>query len=313
MRSARPLKSMLRALRIFDRGVFLQMQSSNSSENALMVSSCRPPIRTLAVTSGKGGVGKTTIAINLATAVSSLGYRVMLLDADLGLGNVAVMLGIEAKYDLSHVIDGKCALKDILLPGPAGVKIIPASSGTKARLDNSTCAGLVYAFSELSEMTDFLIIDTGADMSYATLNFCSAAQEILLIVCDDPASIANALATIKVLHKEHAIHRFRVLVNMTPAKTGIFVFRKLVESAQCEVDATFDNVAVIPYDAQLRKIARAQQALVSTNPQSHTSKAFVKLAQRVSRWPTPRIPSGKLEFFLEDTIRPQQIKREHLI
>ncbi|MGH8605583.1 MAG: MinD/ParA family ATP-binding protein, partial [Gammaproteobacteria bacterium] len=149
--------------------------------------------------------------------------------------------------------------------------------------------------------------------SYATLNFCSAAQEILLIVCDDPASIANALATIKVLHKEHAIHRFRVLVNMTPLKTGILVFRKLVESAQREVDATFDNVAVIPYDAQLRKTSRAQLALVSANPQSHTSKAFVKLAQRVSRWPTPRTPSGKLEFFLEDTIRPRQKKREHLI
>ncbi|MGH8608790.1 MAG: MinD/ParA family protein [Gammaproteobacteria bacterium] len=289
------------------------MQSLNSSENTLTAPCYRSVIRTLAVTSGKGGVGKTTIAINLATAVSSLGYRVMLLDADLGFGNVAVMLGIEASYDLSHVIDGKRALKDILLPGPGGVKIIPASSSTKARLDNNTCAGLVYAFSELSEMTDFLIIDTGADMSYATLNFCSAAQEILLIVCDDPASIANAVATIKVLHKEHAIHRFRVLINMTPVKTGISVFRRLVESAQSEVDATFDNVGVIPYDVQLRKTARSQQALVSASPQSYTSKAFVKLAHRVNRWPTPRIPSGKLEFFLEQTIRTAAKKREHLI
>lgn len=285
------------------------MQALTSSENA----SSRSPIRTLAITSGKGGVGKTTIAINLATALSSLGYRVVLLDGDLGLGNVAVMLGIEAEYDLSHVIEGKRSLRDILVPGPSGIKVIPASSGEaqKTRLDNSACGGLVYAFSELSEMTDFLIIDTGADMSPATLNFCSAAQEILVIVCDDPASIANAVATMKVLHKEHAIHRFRVLINMSPLRRGISVFHQLVESAQSEVDATLDNAGVIRYDPQLRKITRLQRALVTESPRSLSSQAFIGLARRVGQWPAPSIPSGKLEFFLEQTIGPQQKRGSH--
>ena len=161
----------------------------------------RRPVQVIAVTSGKGGVGKTNVAANLAYALAARGREVMLLDADLGLGNVDVLLGLNARRNLSHVVDGECALEDIVVRGPGNIQLVPASSGAIRMLDlpESEQAGLIQAFSDIGTDVDTLVVDTAAGASSQVINFVKACQEIVVVVCDEPTSITDAYAMIKIL------------------------------------------------------------------------------------------------------------------
>ena len=168
------------------------------------------------MTGGKGGVGKTNVSVNLSMALADLGRRVMLMDADLGLANVDVLLGLTPKRTLADVIAGECDLRDVLLQGPGGIRIVPAASGTQSMVSLTPMqhAGLIQAFSDISENLDVLVIDTAAGIGDAVVSFVRAAQEILVVVCDEPTSITDAYALIKLLNRDHGISRFRVLANM---------------------------------------------------------------------------------------------------
>jgi len=271
------------------------------------------PIQVIAVTSGKGGVGKTTVSINLAMAMASLGRAVLLLDADLGLANVDVMLGLKPEKNLSHVIDGACALEDILLPGPGGIKIIPASSGIQRMTELSVRehAGLVNAFSELAGPMDVLIIDTPAGISESVIRFCAAAQEVVVVVCNEPASITDAYAMIKILHQEHRISRFRVLVNMTHGeREGQYLFDKLDKVTQRFLDVSLDLIGAIPYDVQVRTTALQQRALLEAGPASPAAKALRGIASRINQWPRPDVASGRVEFFWDRLVKWEQSEWE---
>ena len=145
------------------------------------------PVRVIAVASGKGGVGKTNVSVNLAMAIASEGKDVTILDADLGLANIDVLLGLHSDKNLSNVINGECDLEEILLDGPGGIKIIPASSGVKnmAELTPAQHAGLVSAFSELNHNIDVLLVDTAAGISDSVVSFSRAAQGVVVVVCDE--------------------------------------------------------------------------------------------------------------------------------
>jgi len=149
------------------------------------------PVQVIAVTGGKGGVGKTNVSVNLSLALAELGRRVMLLDADLGLANVDVLLGLTPKRTLADVIEGRCELRDVMLQGPGGVRIVPAASGTQSmvHLAPAQHAGLIQAFSEVGDNLDVLVIDTAAGIGDSVVSFVRAAQEVLLVVCDEPTSI----------------------------------------------------------------------------------------------------------------------------
>jgi len=174
------------------------------------------PVQVIAVTGGKGGVGKTNVSVNLALALADLGRRVMLMDADLGLANVDVLLGLSAKRTLEDVISGECELRDVLLQGPGGIRIVPAASGIQSMVQLSPMqhAGLIQAFSDISDNLDVLIIDTAAGIGDGVVSFVRAAQEVLVVVCDEPTSITDAYALIKLLNRDHGMNRFRVLANM---------------------------------------------------------------------------------------------------
>lgn len=261
------------------------------------------PVRVIAVASGKGGVGKTNVSVNLATAFAQMGRKVMIMDADLGLANVDVMLGLQPKQNLSHVIKGECTLEEVLLDAPGGIQVIPASSGVQnmAELSPAEHAGLIRAFSELNTDVDILIVDTAAGISDSVVSFSKASQELIMVVCDEPASITDAYALIKLLNRDHGVRRFRVLANMAHSeKEGRELFAKLVKVTERFLDdVVLDFMGSVPYDEYLRKAVKMQRPVVDAFPSSKIATAFKDIARRADKWPMPSAADGYLEFFVE--------------
>ena len=260
------------------------------------------PVKVITVTGGKGGIGKTNISANLSIAMANSGKKVLLLDADLGLANVDVLLGLQPRFNLSHVIRGQQGLEGILVDGPAGIKIIPASSGLRemADLTHREHAGVIRAFSDLQFKPDVLVVDTAAGISNSVISFSRASHEVLVVVCDEPASITDAYALIKLLNKEYGQHRFRIITNMVnSAQEGIELYRKLVKVSSKFLDVTLDYIGAIPFDEYLKKAVQRQKSVVMAYPRSKASLAFSKSAQKIDQWPLPDGPSGHIEFFVE--------------
>jgi len=267
------------------------------------------PVRVIAVTGGKGGVGKTNVSINLAVQLARRQKRVMLLDADLGLANIDVQLGLKATQNLEDVFSGDATLKEILLEGPGGIQIVPASSGTQSmvKLSAQQHAGLIASFSELANDIDALIIDTAAGIADAVVAFARAAQEVLVVVCDEPSSITDAYALIKLLQKEHGVQSFRVLANQTRSeKEGQALFNRLQHTTDRFLDVILYYAGCIPFDEAVRKAVKKQQAVSLAYPNSAVAAAYQKLAEHVESWPLPGGPSGHLEFFVEQLVNSQQ-------
>lgn len=275
--------------------------------DAGLVRVMRPrPVRTIAVTSGKGGVGKTSVSVNLALAFTELGREVMLLDADLGLANVDVMLGLHARYDLSHVVRGQMSLEEVIVTGPMGVRIVPAASGVKgmAELGAMGHAGLVNAFSELAAPVDVFIIDTAAGVADSVITFTRAAHEVLVVVCDEPASITDAYALMKLLSREYGVTRYRIVANMVNSVAeGEHLFQKIARVAARFLDVTLDYAGHVPMDEYLRRAVQKQRAVVEAYPRSRSASAFKNLARTADRWPMPENARGHLEFFVERMVR----------
>ena len=262
-------------------------------------------VKVVAVSGGKGGVGKTNTALNTAIALGQQGKRVLVLDADLGLANVDVMLGLRVKRNLSHVLSGECELDDIIIEGPAGINIIPATSGSQSMVDlkPSEHAGLIRAFSEMQAQFDVLIIDTAAGISDMVLSFTRAAQDVMLIVCDEPTSITDCYALMELLSRDHGVFKFKVVANMVRSpKEGQQLFAKLTKVTDRFLDVAIELVAVIPFDENMRKSVRKQQVIVEAYPQSPAALAYIDLAKKVSQWPIPKQASGHLEFFIEQLL-----------
>lgn len=267
------------------------------------------PVKVIAVASGKGGVGKTNVSVNLSLALAQSGKDVLLLDADLGLANVDVLLGLRTKYTLSDVIDGSRALEEVIIGGPDGLKIIPASSGVQAMSELSAMehAGLIRAFSELSHSIDVLIIDTAAGISDSVVTFARAAQEVIVVVCDEPTSITDAYALIKVLNKDHGVCRFRIICNMVHGiQEGRDLFAKIMTVTDKYLDVQLDYMGLVPYDDFLRKAVQKQKAVIDAYPRSKAALAFKSLSQKVDKWPVQGNAGGHVEFFIERLIQASQ-------
>ncbi len=260
------------------------------------------PVQVIAVSGGKGGVGKSNVAVNLSIALAELRRRVVLLDADLGLANVDVLLGIKATHTLADVLAGTHSLREVLVTGPAGLRIVPASSGVQrmAELSASEHAGLINAFNELSDQVDVLVIDTAAGISDTVVSFVRAANEVIVVVCDEPSSITDAYALIKLLNKEYGMQRFRVVANMTRTpQEGLSMFNKLNGVCERFLDVTLQFVGQVPFDENVRKAVQKQKAILEFAPNSKAAQALRHIAQQVDQWPLPSSPTGRLEFFVE--------------
>lgn len=266
------------------------------------------PVKVIAVTAGKGGVGKTNVSINLAMALVKQGKKVLLLDADLGLANVDVMLGIHAKYNLSHVIEGICPIEDIILTTKSGLKVIPASSGTEKMTQLSAIehAGIINAFNELTEDIDYLIIDTAAGISDTVLSFARSSQELIVVVCDEPTSLTDAYALIKVMRKRYNWSHFHILANMINSpREGRELFAKLYRVADQFLDVSLDYIGAIPFDDKVRLSVKKQQPVITAFPKSDVANEFMSVAKNVDTWPISHAIGGNTSFFIERLVAQQ--------
>ncbi|MBE7562890.1 MinD/ParA family protein [Acidithiobacillus sp. HP-6] len=262
----------------------------------------RKPIKVIAIASGKGGVGKTNVAVNLAVALAQQGAKPLLFDADLGLGNVDVLLGLSPRYNLSHVISGEKSMQEVLITGPWNIRILPAASGVAqmANLDTQSQANLIQGIGDLSLDMDYLLIDLPAGIAGDVLTFSQAAQEVLVVLSNEPASITDAYALIKVLSRNHGVRRFKVLPNMVrDQREGDALFQRIAKVADGYLDVTLEQIGSIPLDPALRAAVRSQKAVVEMYPDAPVSRALQDLAVTVERWPHAFNTSGHMAFFME--------------
>jgi flagellar biosynthesis protein FlhG len=271
-----------------------------------MTSAVPRPVKVIAVASGKGGVGKTNITVNLGVALATQGKQVLLLDADLGLANIDVMLGLHPQYNLQHVLNGSKTLAEIIVEGPAGLKIIPAASGVQkmAELSPAEHAGMIQAFSEMEQHIDILLIDSAAGIADSVVSFTRAAQEVIVVVCDEPASITDAYAFIKLLSREYKVSRFHIIANMCRTiQEGRELFNKISMVCERFLEVNLDFMGIVPFDEDLRRAVKKQRAVVEYLPRSKSAIAFTHLAKKIDFWPVQKQPRGNMEFFVERLIQ----------
>ena len=257
-------------------------------------------VQVIAVTSGKGGVGKTNVSANLALALARSGKRVLVLDADLGLGNLDVLLGLAPRYTLEHVLSGEKSMSDVVATGPSGIMILPASSGIHdlTALSQEQQLLLQDELEGLTRSVDVLLIDTGAGISSNVLYFAVAAQEILVVASPEPTSITDAYALMKVLFLQHGEKRFRLLVNMAAGGAeAMVVYRKLCTVADRFLNISIDYVGYVPEDDYVTMAVCRQRAVVDLYPRAQSSRQFEKLAKVVGGWDVPELPKGTMQFF----------------
>jgi len=255
-----------------------------------------PPLRVVAVTSGKGGVGKTHVACNLAVLAARAGRRVLVLDADLGLANADIVLGVAPHYHLGHLLEGSVPLDDILAEGPEGVRVLAASTGVQelTQLDDRQKLRLVSALDAIEDRFDLVLIDCGAGIGDNVLFFAGAAQEALLVISPEPTSLTDAYAAVKVLSQQGGVERFSVVVNPVPTEAqGREVFGTLTRVTDRFLTARVSFLGWIPRDENLQRALMAQRPVVDLFPRSPSSRALGDLARTLlERPPPPSLPGG---------------------
>lgn len=239
--------------------------------------------RSIAVTSGKGGVGKSHTVISLAIALTRLKKNVLVFDGDLGLANIHIMLGIAPKYNLSHVIREECSLPEVLCTGPLGITIIPGASGifSMANLESIRLEALIRELSRLESSYDFLLIDGGAGIAQASIQLCSMADSALLVITPEPTSLADAYSTAKILFAR-GVEKISVLVNMAETDTvGQEIFAKLQSLVEKFIQRKIECIGIIPFDKSVSKCIRMQKNILIEKQSSPVSLKIQNCARRV--------------------------------
>lgn len=256
--------------------------------------------RTIAITSGKGGVGKSSVAVSLAIALAQGGSSVTLLDADLGLANINVILGIIPKFNLYHVIKGKKKLKDIVIDIPEGIKIIAGASGFHqlANLDSKQIGDFIQSVSEL-DTDDFMIIDTGAGVSQNVLRFVIAADDVLVVTTPEPTAITDAYGIIKSIASQSPDKSVKLIVNrVSSVSEGKRVAQRVITIAGQFLNMKVENLGFIFEDIYVPKSVRNQKPFIISYPKSKAAACVFMIANRIANKEiNPRKGSGMTAFF----------------
>ena len=288
-------------IRLADRAVKHKTAGTNKSTRRRMSNA-----RVISVTSGKGGVGKTNIVANLGYAFAQLGKKVLILDADLGLGNLDVLLGLAPKFNLSHVILGEKSVSDIIVEGPGRMLILPASSGIQ-ELTQLTQNQKVQILSELDQLinaVDILFIDTAAGISSNVMDFNVTAHEIIVVVSPEPTSITDAYALMKVLSLRYAEKRCKIIVNLAGThQQGREIFRQLNMVTERFLDMTLDYLGSVLFDANVTQGVKHQKLVSELYPDTQASGCFTDLARKISASSPTHVPTGDSNFFWHHLIK----------
>lgn len=256
-------------------------------------------VRTIAVASGKGGVGKTNITAGLAIAMSKLGKKVMIVDADLGLSNINILLNKHAKYNIKQLLDGEFSLSDILIDGPHNIKILPAGEGVQelTHLDEFQRLKLIEAFDSYPGDLDVMLVDISAGISENVTFFCSAAQDIIIVTTPEPTAWVDAYHLIKVLYTEYQENKFHVLVNAVKNEAEAReVFTTLTNAADRFLSIGLDYLGYLPYDENVKHAVCAQRSFIDMFPKKFISKCVHELAANILN--QPERVKGTVQFFI---------------
>ena len=271
----------------------------------------RKDLRVISVTSGKGGVGKTNVVANLALALCRLGKRVLILDADLGLGNMDVLLGLNPRYTIQHVLSGEKRLEEVILNVPAGFHLLPAASGIPELTDltQSQRMFLLDEFDALQNFFDVLLIDTGAGISSNVMYFNFAAMEKVVVITNEPASLTDAYALIKVLANKYHQKKFRILINSARSDhEAEQIYRHLCLVVDKFLGSlSLDYLGWIPFDENVPKAVRRQQAVLDLFPLSKSSKKFMEVAERLMSFRDYCDFEGDVKFFWQRLLNNSQL------
>ncbi len=259
-------------------------------------------LRVIAVTSGKGGVGKSNVVVNLGLALSRQGLKVLLIDADLGLANLDILLGLTPRFTIKDLLSLRKPIAEVMTEGPEGIKILPASSGIPelADLDEYQKIFLLNELDNYSENLDVVLIDTGAGISRNVLFFNMAATERIVVANNEPTSITDAYALIKVLVTKYRETRFKLLVNgLNRPEDGEQVFRTLLRVTERFLgkEVSLEYLGAIPHDEAIPRAVLKQQAVLSLFPKAKVSRCFVRLARNLWEAPPPLELGGNVKFF----------------
>jgi len=260
----------------------------------------------ISITSGKGGVGKTNIVCNLAYCFASMGKKVMIMDADLSLGNVSVVLGLAPKYNISNVLYGDKQLKDIIISDKNGILVLPASSGIPelSNLTETQKMTLMSRFGDFLSDIDILLIDTGAGISSNVIYFNLAAGEIMVIVTPEPTSITDAYALIKVMSTKHGQKNFSIILNMAKnEKEAKGIYKHLGIVADKFLKVSLSYTGFILYDENVSKSVIMQKTAMELYPESKSAACFKKLAYDIISQDEDGYSSGNLQFFFNNLFR----------
>ena len=268
----------------------------------------RPP-HIIGIASGKGGVGKTTVAVNLAAALGQRGHKVLLLDADLGMANAQVALGVRTPWNISHLLTGEKTLSELLVPAAPGVQLVPGASGLRdmAALDMAQVATLIHAFDGLDEQVDYLLVDVAAGISPSVLTFMAACQRRLVVLQDQPASIADAYGLIKVMAQDQSLGEIYLVPNATRDDAHGQQLSNFVNDVTIRFLATnVKYLGCVGADEMVQQAQRKYRPVVDFAPGCRASADFRKLAQALEKLPPPEPGSAGLQFFMERLLQAQQ-------
>lgn len=258
------------------------------------------PAQVIAITSGKGGVGKTHTSINLGAALVQLKKKVLILDADLGLANVNVLLGFTPKATIHELVAGKATIDEIIVNDNSGIDIIPATSGIQevASLDEPGRQIIMSALDELAFSYDYIIVDTAAGIGKNVMFFNAGAGEIIVVINPEPTSITDAYAVIKVLSQSYGRKDFSILCNSTPRDSnGKVTFAKLIAATDRFLNVSLRYRGEIGHDMAVQEAVRTQRPFLEVFPSSRASMDVMKLAKNLIEEPVRSAPSGGMQFF----------------
>ena len=281
-------------------------------DRPLAVDVPREPLRVIAVTSGKGGVGKTNMSANLAALAARAGKRVLILDADLGLANVDIIFGVKPMHHIGDLLQPGVSAMDVLIQAGPNIHILPAGSGVQrlTELDRKEKLRLVAALDELEDHFDLVIIDSGAGIGDNVLFFVGMAQEVVLVLSLEPTSLVDAYAMVKVLSQQAGIRNFAVVINPVvdemPARD---MFQKLSTVTGRFLTAKLRHLGYVPRDENVHRAVMAQRPVVDLFPMAPASRAIVDVAARLFSEPAPQILEGGMKMMWQRLMKEAEVPR----